>query len=593
MPGLAGITKGVGTTVLMHPVIQRMQDSITYNSSYIKDPIFEDESICATRSSVGVLQREKQPYVSGDVYVWFDGELYNRQTQNSCTEETDPELVCTHYTQFGSWNFLKNYDGLFSIVIYDKKQRKIHLISDRYGFRHLYWAGLQDKFIWGSELKLFFEIPGFSPEFNVDALNEFVIIGTVIGDHTFVKNIELLPAATVVTYDIVNKMIKRDRYWWWDEISGDERSSLTDEEIRELGRLFTQGVERRIRHNERIGITLSGGLDSRAILAAVPDSYKPLYAITCGEEGSADVVLAKRAAKVKGAIHRIITIDKRNWFFPRLDGIWITDGHTSMLTMGAMNTDRPAKQYFDIFLTGAGGDGVFGGKPLIELDKAAALIEKTYPLLSDNKQVTDIYLNYMLELGSPHIVYIDRYMKNLTMYGLRLGIADGLEPRLPFMDNDLQEQLFKIKVSERKHASMYERMLLLCFPEYYKKIPRQSTGIPIGPPTFSKKIRYRYMKLKRSITLRSSKLGIKVNSGKKDFTDYENWMREKDISTFIENLLKNSKSIYSDYLLGDKAILYFQRHLAGENHSAILARFITVEIWLQQVVNGIYRRSFS
>jgi asparagine synthase (glutamine-hydrolysing) len=68
-----------------------MQDLMTHKPFYVKEPVFEDEYVCAARSFIGVAQKERQPYVSDDVYIWFDGELYNqRELVNDDTTRTDP-----------------------------------------------------------------------------------------------------------------------------------------------------------------------------------------------------------------------------------------------------------------------------------------------------------------------------------------------------------------------------------------------------------------------------------------------------------------------------------------------------------------------
>jgi asparagine synthase (glutamine-hydrolysing) len=588
MPGITGFTKGTGNRKRMMNVAADMQDFMTHKPFYVKEPVFEDEYVCAARSFIGVAQKERQPYVSDDVYIWFDGEMYNQREPAGDTTRTDPQIVCEQYRTNKNWSFLKKYQGFFSAVVYDKKQKKIHLISDRYGFRHLYWTVSGGRLVWGSELKVFILVPGFSPLFDTDAIGEFLTIGHIIGDHTFIQNVEMLSASTALTYDLADSSVVRQRYWWWDEIKSPERSELTNDELLELGKLFIKGVERRVRPDERIGITLSGGLDSRAILAAIPEGHKHLHALTFGKEGSADVIIARKIAKMKGAVHHIVHLDTANWFYPRLKGIWYTDGHSNLLEMHGMVEEFKDRDYIDIFLGGAGG-GLVGQHRMFEIETADYYIYKKYPKLKTKRDIADKLFNYIYNLGHSHIFHVDFFMKNTTMYGLRLGLTDGTERRMPLMDNDFQESVFTVSVNERKRNYMYERMLLINFPKYYKKIPRQSTGLTIGPPTIKKKILARLMKYKKNTKSFASKFGFKVKIDKKYIADYPNWLRSEEVSSFIKETLDSPDARYADLVPKEDAITLYDKHMAGEDVSVELARYVTLEVWLRQLLDGKYR----
>ena len=78
-----------------------------------------------------------------------------------------------------------------------------------------------------------------------------------------------------------------------------------DEVAEELGRLFIDAVNRRC-NQKGIGVCLSGGLDSRAILAAMPNRQEPIHTITFGKRGCDDIRIASKVAKIKGASHHVV-----------------------------------------------------------------------------------------------------------------------------------------------------------------------------------------------------------------------------------------------------------------------------------------------
>ena len=68
------------------------------------------------------------------------------------------------------------------------------------------------------ELKAFLELPDFEPTIDPLAVEDFFGLRYLIGDRTWFEGVELLPAATVLTWDIQQQSLQRDRYWWWDDV---------------------------------------------------------------------------------------------------------------------------------------------------------------------------------------------------------------------------------------------------------------------------------------------------------------------------------------------------------------------------------------
>jgi len=196
----------------------------------------------------------------------------------------------------------------------------------------------------------------------------------MVGDETWLRGVELVPAATVITWDIASASIARKhRYWWWNEIK--PLTGKIDEDLltEELGRLFRGAVARRSSGSKTIGLTLSGGLDSRAILAAMPGG-RSLHAVTFGKKGCGDILIASRAARVKGAAHHVAEMNSANWLEQRCNGVWWTDGQFNLLHMNALAGLPLMSQLYDISLDGFLGDAVLGGSYIS--DREAGVVEK-------------------------------------------------------------------------------------------------------------------------------------------------------------------------------------------------------------------------
>ena len=133
----------------------------------------------------------------------------------------------------------------------------------------------------------------------------------------------MLNAATVYTFDVNGKSSFGKRYWTWNEMK--KQRVAFDEACEEVWRLLKRAVRLRRSENEQSILALSGGLDSRSILAASEDREK-LRAFTFGKKMGDDVVLATKLAGEFGMHHSYLEINEENWLNGKIAAIWRTDG---------------------------------------------------------------------------------------------------------------------------------------------------------------------------------------------------------------------------------------------------------------------------
>ena len=132
-------------------------------------------------------------------------------------------------------------------------------------------------------------------------------------------------AACVLRFSLADGFLCRDVYWSWERITPLKGAIDIHETGREWGKRFVAAVEKRVRPHERAGLMLSGGLDSRSILAAFPLRGDDVHAATFGKRGCQDIRIAAEAAAVKKAQHHTFEINEHNWLHPRLAGVWRTE----------------------------------------------------------------------------------------------------------------------------------------------------------------------------------------------------------------------------------------------------------------------------
>jgi len=593
MPGLVGFAGKVLDIAEPKRVLQQMQDMITHEHSYVKDELFADASVCSTRSHINLIQRERQPYYKDGIYVWLDGEFCNRRELQAACEtpaKSDTEILHVLFRQSRDLSFLADIDGYFCAAIYDTSTSKVHLITDRYGLRRLYWTVCGSLLVWSSELKAMLALPDFRPRIDPQAVTEFLNVGYLLENRTWFQGVELLPSATVLTWDADKGTIDRHRYWWWDQIKPFAGKIDEEQVVEELARLFIDAVERRSGQGERVGLTLSGGLDSRAILAAMPDRGYPVQVVTYGQSGCDDIRIAAMAAQVKGAVHRVVELGPDNWLMPRIKGVWWTDGELDLMHMHGIEAREVIKDAFDINLNGFAGDLILGGSYLQAKTKARDNSQSIAAFMGCDPSLIERFDEYS-SLRTLDFYFLQNRVRRFTYCGTRHFLT-SIEQRKPFYDNRLINFVYSLPDELRAHGRIYRLMLLSTFPDYYRHIPWQKTGACIGTPRLVAKVLSGFRRVRDMAVRGAGHIGIRRHAHRpRAMVDYAIWIRAEPARSFIDKILKNPDALYREYVQPQSVRDTWQRHLNGEDLASMVCRYLTFEIWLQQVFGGRYRPS--
>ena len=244
-----------------------------------------------------------QVWTSGEAYNLHD--LYNIYFQDYLSSNDKislRNLINLAYSTSKLDLILQSIDGYFTAVICDNIKNKVLLISDRHGLGMTYWYHKDNLFAWSSSIKPLLGLKDIDKSFNTRSFNTFFELGYLIGENTLFKHIRLIKPSSVIEYDIVSNSVSQRYYWDWSSLPS--KYLTFDEAIDCFHDLFMQSVLRRFDDSQRIGISLSGGLDSRAILAAVSSinpGYKG-YLYTFGLPNCMDIKIASQVASQSGLV---------------------------------------------------------------------------------------------------------------------------------------------------------------------------------------------------------------------------------------------------------------------------------------------------
>jgi len=230
------------------------------------------------------LKNGKQPMIDQDkeTIIIFNGEIYNHQKLRKDlkilghkfnSSHSDTEVLLLGYKQWGSK--LPNYlNGMWAFSIYDKRNNQIFLSRDRFGEKPLYYFQDDKKFIFSSELKLFNNIKNTNFDLSILNLQKFCGYGFFPHNLTPYKNIhKLLPGHNII-FDINKK--KANLFKYWEYTSTPDYKKSEKDWCEEVYFLLNKSVKEKLVADVKIGVFLSGGLDSSIIanLAQLNSSTK-------------------------------------------------------------------------------------------------------------------------------------------------------------------------------------------------------------------------------------------------------------------------------------------------------------------------------
>ncbi|MFV2045681.1 MAG: asparagine synthetase B, partial [Anaerolineales bacterium] len=273
----------------------------------------------------------------------------------------DTELVLNAYLAYGS-RFVTRLEGAFHLAILDQGSKELVIANDRFGLRPLYWSKYQGRFAFAPEVKALLADPDFEKQLNLTAVAEFMRFEHLLGEKTFFEGISLLPVASLLRYQLVDKSLTITPYWEFPQSLSLSPQTPYPEIVEETARLFQQAVEKLATDTHRVGLYLSGGLDSRLIGACLAKNRSGFPTVSYGSKDCIDVLLSERISSVIGGTHH---------YFEFTDGRWVrenahlhldlTEGHHSWVHSHGISTLGQVRSIMDVNLTGWGVHWGLGG----------------------------------------------------------------------------------------------------------------------------------------------------------------------------------------------------------------------------------------
>lgn len=442
------------------------------------------------RLSIIDVEGGHQPFISddGNIIVVQNGEIYNyielaRQLESMGSRfetHSDTEVLLRLYETYGI-DMLSRLNGMFAIAIFDQRQKRLYLARDRAGVKPLYVHDDGKALRFASEVKSLLAA-GIDREVDYAALHQFMTFNYVPPPATLFRGVRHVMPGHYMTIDDAGVSTTQ---WWSLEVApySEQYNSAWESQF---GDLLKSAVSLRMRADVPFGAFLSGGVDSSAVVAAMArEASEPVRSFCIGFDDSRfdESGYAETLAERVGARHRtqIVQTDMlRHW---PLVTYYNDQPHGDVSFMPTYEVSAMAAEEVKLVLTGDGGDELFAGygkyrdffanNPRSAYERSS--FESNYInqlLLFDSAQLEKLYSGGLrknldwtaLDQLAPVLaeqstddginlaLYIDfKWLLpgNNLVKPDRMGMANSLEARSPFMDYRFVEWAFSLPGSSK------------------------------------------------------------------------------------------------------------------------------------------------
>lgn len=469
------------------------------------------------------VERGRQPMFSDDLSIIIvqNGEIYNyvelrQELINRGVRfrtDSDTEVILRLYEANGV-EFVKKLNGMFAIAIWDKNIRSMHLYRDRIGIKPLFYSDTESGICFASEIKALLSI-GIPVIPRIEAIHHYLSFNFVPPAMTMFDGIENVPAGGAIT--ITDGKIE---HWQWWQPSFVTVQKNDEQWIEEFKDTLSDAVRIHLRSDVEVGAFLSGGIDSSSVVALAAKHVKPpMHSFSIGfkEARFDESAYAKQVAeKYNTAHHNAVLGSEMISLWPKV--IYHAEqphGDASFIPTYALS--QMAAQKVKVVLTGDGSDELFAG-----YERYAEFVEKhsgdknddferayfaNQGLLTHEGKLglyTQQWQKYFEPLDSFDLMKKD-FTDVRSLYPVnriswmdmkwllpannlikpdRMGMAVGLEARVPFLDNRMIELALSMPSSLKLRGNngkyILKEAMRELLPQEILQRPKQMFTVPIG-----------------------------------------------------------------------------------------------------------------
>ncbi len=371
MCGIAGVYDRSGLFV-DQALVERMTSALAHRGPDGSGFLFRRHAgLGHRRLSIIDVDGGAQPMANEDdcVHVVFNGEIYNfvelrnelRAAGHHFKTASDTEVLVHAYEQWGEY-FMRRLNGIFAFALFDERKDLVLVARDHLGVKPLYYAWSGSKLLFASEIKALMTHADLTIDVDPRALANLFTYRYVPSPETLIQGIAKLPPGHFMRVDRSGARV--DRYW---SHVPQPRTTLGQEElVEQYQSLVEDAVRLQMRSDVPVGLFLSSGVDSAALLALMaPHAAAPVDAFTIdfdGADNTNEAADAALIAKRYGARHHVLRLTSQDYarYFDRyMNDLEEPVGHEAAPAFHFLA--QLASEHVKVALSGQGADEPWAG----------------------------------------------------------------------------------------------------------------------------------------------------------------------------------------------------------------------------------------
>ena len=392
MCGIAGIV-GPGLGAEAEAQTRRMLTTLTHRGPD-DEGLTRLDGVCLGVRRLAIVDAPggHQPLRHGGAWVALNGEIYNHGALRKelsargrrFATASDTEVVAALVDELGVEQALTRLDGMFALAVWEPAARALTLARDRMGEKPLYWTRRGDHLRFGSELKALLSLADQPRTICPDALHQLLMFEYIPAPRSIYQGVYKLQPGHLLRVEPGGQRLTR---WWTPPIPGATPSRLEEPRWERSALSSLQiAVKQRLDADQPVAVTLSGGIDSSAVLALAarlrPEPPLHTFTVTFDEPSFDEGGPAARMAAHVGATHHAVPLPA-SALPEALDDLGarlcepLTDG--SLVPTRALYK-AVHEAGLRVTLGGDGADELFGGDPTYLAHPVAERLSAAGPL---------------------------------------------------------------------------------------------------------------------------------------------------------------------------------------------------------------------
>ncbi len=246
--------------------------------------VSEDKKIILGHTRLSIIDLSSngnQPMLSENnrMIISYNGETYNHAnlrkilSNQNFKGNSDTETILSYFEKYGIHKTLKEIDGMFSIALFDKKERNLYLARDRFGEKPLYYYISDRIIIFGSEIKSILKHKSFKKQIDTTVLHDYFNFNYIGGKNSIYKNIKKILPSHYLKINIDTFKCEEICYWKKNKKIKINPSIVLDQAIVQVEKNLIDSIENRLTSDLPVGCFLSGGVDSSLVTSIVKKHF--------------------------------------------------------------------------------------------------------------------------------------------------------------------------------------------------------------------------------------------------------------------------------------------------------------------------------